>query len=184
MEASTDPSGPLIPIERLTPRQRDCLRLVPTRNSKEIGQVLGISNHVVDKHIKAAMRTLGVGSRLHAARILFEHEASPVQSLGPQPSGMPKTLGSGLAPAGDGGSDAATVLREERAEFTASLPPAHQRLRHALSGLGGNRNDLTALQKLVAALLIALAILVIVVLLLTSSDALTRIFWRVALNQT
>jgi DNA-binding CsgD family transcriptional regulator len=63
-------------IARLTEQQRACLRLVYAHlTSKEIAPLLGIEPGSVDQHIKAAMKTLGVGDRRTAARILAEHEA-------------------------------------------------------------------------------------------------------------
>lgn len=63
-------------LESLTPRQRECLRLVrKDKSTKEIARELGISPQTVNNHLKAAMCALGVGSRFIAARALREHEA-------------------------------------------------------------------------------------------------------------
>ena len=74
-------------IARLTEQQRACLRLVFAHlTSKEIAPLMGIEPGSVDQHIKAAMKTLGVGDRRTAARILAEHEAtSDIQPLVYQP---------------------------------------------------------------------------------------------------
>ncbi|MEI9928814.1 MAG: helix-turn-helix transcriptional regulator [Sphingomonas sp.] len=62
-------------FDRLTERQRSCLRLVGAlANSKEIARELGISRHTVDEHIRVAMATLGLSSRYEAARALAAHE--------------------------------------------------------------------------------------------------------------
>jgi len=73
-------------ISRLTDSQRAYLRLVlEHRSSKEIAQDFDISAHTVDKRIKEAMRILGVGSRIEAARILASVEGTYAeQQLGPQ----------------------------------------------------------------------------------------------------
>ncbi|WP_294292641.1 helix-turn-helix transcriptional regulator [uncultured Sphingomonas sp.] len=79
--------------ERLSPRQRECLRLVWERQatSKEIGAALGISSKTVDSHIEAAVALLGAADRRNAARIAFGEragsdpgwEAPPVAELPP-----------------------------------------------------------------------------------------------------
>lgn len=73
-------------ISRLTDSQRAYLRLVLKHcSSKEIAQEFDISAHTVDKRIKEAMRILGVGSRIEAARILASAEGTYAeQQLGPQ----------------------------------------------------------------------------------------------------
>lgn len=83
------------PISKLSSRQRECLRLALVRHgSKEIARELGISAHVVDKHIKAALKTLGVANRFEAARLLAAHEGpvfeggEGVQRLAPQSSDL------------------------------------------------------------------------------------------------
>src|SRR3954468_7789494 len=62
-------------IERLTDKQRECLRLVYRHmETKEIARVLGLSPDGVTQRIKTAMRTLRVDRRRDAARILAEAE--------------------------------------------------------------------------------------------------------------
>jgi DNA-binding CsgD family transcriptional regulator len=59
------------PTTKLTDNQRAYLRLVLAhQTSKEIAQQFGISAHTVDKRIKEAMRILGVGTRIEAAKML------------------------------------------------------------------------------------------------------------------
>lgn len=70
-----------IPAElaQLTDGQRDCLRLVYQHmKSKDIARVLGVSPHTVDMRLRTAMRTLSVGSRIEAARLLVQEEAGGV----------------------------------------------------------------------------------------------------------
>ncbi len=111
-------------IARLTEQQRACLRLVYAHlTSKEIAPLLGIEPGSVDQHIKAAMKTLGVGDRRTAARILAEHEAaSPIQPLVYQSPGIvpppdSSTFGppieSGWHPSGLSGG----AMREQQASF-------------------------------------------------------------------
>ncbi len=62
-------------VGQLTDGQRDCLRLVYDHmTSKDIARVLGISPHTVDMRIRNALKTLGVSSRIEAARALVEAE--------------------------------------------------------------------------------------------------------------
>lgn len=66
------------PVEALTAGQRDCLRLVfGHMTSKDIARALGISPHTVDMRLRTAMRTLGVASRIEAARLLVAAEGEP-----------------------------------------------------------------------------------------------------------
>ncbi|HYW15633.1 MAG TPA: helix-turn-helix transcriptional regulator [Allosphingosinicella sp.] len=74
-------------IAKLTEQQRACLRHVYAHlTSKEIAPIMGIEPGSVDQHIKAAMKTLGVGDRRTAARIFAEYEGrddSPVVAYPP-----------------------------------------------------------------------------------------------------
>jgi DNA-binding CsgD family transcriptional regulator len=72
-------------IQKLTDRQKDCLRLVAHGyTSKEIGRKLGLSPSTVDNHILAATQILGATSRAEAGRVLTSSEARqkmPSESL-------------------------------------------------------------------------------------------------------
>lgn len=73
------------PIERLSERQREILRLVYDHHtSKEIGIKLDVAPDTVDKHIKRALAVLGISSRTEAAKILVSRETQDSQQLGPQ----------------------------------------------------------------------------------------------------
>jgi DNA-binding CsgD family transcriptional regulator len=62
-------------LRRLTPRQKDCLRLVAHGlKSKEIGPRLGISHVTVDNYLRTAIELLGVADRYKAAHMLVMHE--------------------------------------------------------------------------------------------------------------
>lgn len=85
-------------LERLTEGQRACLRMVLRHmSSKDIARALDISPHTVDQRLKLAMKTLGVGSRVEAARLFAAAEGEPphqtlvhqspdIASLPPAPS--------------------------------------------------------------------------------------------------
>ena len=76
------PARPVItedPVELLTPRERECLRLVDEHlSSKEIARKLGMSKTSVDTYCDRARRKLGVGDRYEAARILRSQDAPSV----------------------------------------------------------------------------------------------------------
>lgn len=79
-------------LEKLSAREKDCLRLVLTTDAhKQIAFQLGISTNTVDGHLKSAMRKLGVSSSVRAARMLAAHEdaAAPPQSWGDHPPPLP-----------------------------------------------------------------------------------------------
>ena len=61
------------PAVSLSPRQRDCLKLVWSRRatSKEIATELGISKSTVDKYIAEAVELLGARDRRQAAAMMF-----------------------------------------------------------------------------------------------------------------
>jgi len=73
--ATTSASAPRLTdrLSQLTDGQRDCLRLVYAHmTSKDIARALGVSPHTVDMRLRTAMKTLGVASRIDAARALFD----------------------------------------------------------------------------------------------------------------
>jgi len=120
--------------ERLSERQKDCLRLVARGyTSKEIGRQIGISPATVDNHVRAALDNLRVESRAEAARILTAAEAD--QPLTSQPQPLVRLP-----------SDAAVedVSGLSRRWWQRIVPP-----------LGGSRNSLGAEAKLFAILRVA-----------------------------
>lgn len=66
-------------LDRLSERQRDCLRLAARGlTSAGIGERLGLSPRTVDEHLMLACRTLGVRTRVQAvARLALEARAAP-----------------------------------------------------------------------------------------------------------
>src|ERR1700710_1578281 len=62
----------------LTPRERECLRLVDQHlSSKQIARQLGMSKTSVDTYCNRARRKLGVGDRYAAARLLAARDREP-----------------------------------------------------------------------------------------------------------
>ena len=65
-------------VEKLTPRERECLFLVNQHlSSQEIGRRLGLSKYTVDDHLAEASRRLGVATRRAAAEKLLAYSALP-----------------------------------------------------------------------------------------------------------
>ena len=78
-------------IELLTPRERECLRLVYEHlSSKEIGRRLGISKHTVDTHVDKARQRLGAQDRYDAARrVAASDRVAAIPTLwGPDTNGI------------------------------------------------------------------------------------------------
>lgn len=122
-------------MDRLAPEQRECLRLVQAGyEAKEIGVALGITTNVVNEHLRAARRVLGVTSSRQAARLLAAHEAGVPNPLVNKPFGI-AAAGAGAATVrslargeatGDGEADQVSVATvEERSLFHD--PPARPR---------------------------------------------------------
>ncbi|HEX2801330.1 MAG TPA: helix-turn-helix transcriptional regulator, partial [Phenylobacterium sp.] len=67
------------PLGLLTPRERECLRLVDQHmSSKQIARQLGMSKTSVDTYCDRARRKLGVDDRYSAARMLCRSDLNPV----------------------------------------------------------------------------------------------------------
>ncbi|PTS84702.1 LuxR family transcriptional regulator [Caulobacter sp. HMWF009] len=106
-------------LDRLTERERECLRLVDRHlSSKEIARELGLSKHTVDWHLDKARKRLGAADRYAAARLAFNRDTPP--------SDAPPPIGSGSDPArlGEPSSLSSTGIRQEGASHdpTRSAP--------------------------------------------------------------
>lgn len=116
-------------LAKLTEQQRACLRHVYAHlTSKEIAPILGIEPGSVDQHIKAAMKTLGVGDRRTAARVFAEYEGrdeSPVIAYPPIQPGSPTDPYDFVPPIMSGWQpheSAGGSMREEQAFFRVATP--------------------------------------------------------------
>lgn len=118
-------------IQRLTERQKDCLRLVAQGyTSKEIGRSLDLSPSTVDNHILTAVQSMSANSRGEAARSLAGLETRqklPRESLA-------------LAESGQTGLLLATAE-------TPSLTISGQRI-WSLPPIGGQTNELDSAERL------------------------------------
>jgi DNA-binding CsgD family transcriptional regulator len=113
-------------IERLAPRELDCLRGVAQhKRSAQIAHELSLKPKTVDTYIATASRKLGVSDRGSAARMLLEYERSV--------SGKSPSASSGVEPA----------PARDPTSFLSRLP-------WPFPTKGRPSNDLTILQLLVA----------------------------------
>lgn len=112
-------------VEKLTDRQKDCLRLVGQGfTSKEIGRALALSPSTVDNHINSAVSLLKAPNRGNAARALAAFEIG--QNLPRQPAGLAPDTPSQDQEAGPEAEGGALI-----GKAILTLPP-----------VGGQRNDL------------------------------------------
>ena len=82
-------------IQRLTERQKDCLRLVAQGyTSKEIGRALDLSPSTIDNHILTAVQSMNANSRSEAARTLAGRETR--QKLPRESQALAESSQSGL----------------------------------------------------------------------------------------
>lgn len=149
------------PTDRLSERQRDCLRLLSGGlTPKEAAIRLDLSVETVHAHLKAARRTLGVSSSREAARLLVLGEGG--QTMGNHALGMGGSAGaaaiphSGTAVAGT----TATGTEEVRDAWTSDefrQPIAarpHRAARGRLDGLSPTHRALAITVILVAGVIV------------------------------
>jgi DNA-binding CsgD family transcriptional regulator len=168
-------------IERLTDKQRECLRMVYRHmETKEIARVLGLSPDGVTQRIKTAMKTLGVDRRRDAARILAEAEG-----IAPYPRQvyMSRDIASPpepvmLAPSTESGwqgSLSGGAMREEQAVFKAASSFRPRGLQLPLPIRGGTPNDLNSWHRLGWILAVMLTIAFMFGVFLAGLEALSRL---------
>ena len=72
--ASAPPPEPRSPIDTLSPRELEIVRLIARgASNKEIGRELGIAETTVKIHVQHLLRKLGLSSRVQAAIYASEH---------------------------------------------------------------------------------------------------------------
>jgi len=166
-------------LDRLTEKQRACLRLVYAHlSSKEIAPRLGVEPGTVDQYIKTAMRILDVADRRAAARMLAEHEATAGQPLVYQPLdiavlGEPAMFGASTE--GRRNTAFGGAMREDRALFDLSLPSPGASFRLPLPIGDGRPNDLSPLMRLGWIFALILLIALAFGLFVTGFEALSRL---------
>jgi DNA-binding CsgD family transcriptional regulator len=111
-------------VEKLTERERDCLRLVLVGyTTKEIARQIAVTDLRAQKIIESAIRKLGVSRRMEAARILAGHEG---RGVGVAPGGSPTLPDTPSSPSilpQDDETRQPLTLREERSAFNAPARP-------------------------------------------------------------
>ena len=136
-------------FDKLTERQKDCLRLVLTgRSSKHIAEILVISPATVDTHLKAACKALEQNDRGIAARMFdaWERE-TPTQKLGNQSEPLAEALPDAPAMVADeatGGKPEPTLMVRDKsvAYHLGNPPPPRSFLSLLLPRIGGPAYDL------------------------------------------
>jgi DNA-binding CsgD family transcriptional regulator len=135
-------------LERLTEKEREVLRLVPTHGTiTAIARALTISDSAVKLRLSSATKKLGVVGRHDAARLLVEQEGwppypnrtAPIEQVEPSP-------GPGLVEDRQAPGDGVAAAGEEPFE-EPSLGHLVSQIADRLSGKGG-RNQLTIPQRL------------------------------------
>ncbi|MEA3042669.1 MAG: hypothetical protein QOH47_507 [Sphingomonadales bacterium] len=169
-------------IERLTDKQRQCLRLVYAhKETKEIARILGLSPDGVTQRIKAAMRTLGVDKRRDAALMLAEAEGLTAYPRQVDPSrdiaSVPEPAT--IAPSIEGGRqyEASSVgaMREEQAVFETATSLRPRGFQLPLPIWGGRPSDLGSLLRLGWIFAVMLLIALTFGIFLTGVEALSRL---------
>ena len=136
------------PIDRLSERQKECLRLVwRHQSSKDIARQLGLSNHTVDDYLRKAIRTLDATDRIDAARRLHDTETDTPQSLMLQPQSIDEPAYSATIPPKDEAEARGMAGHDERSS-EADFPSGSAPLVPLPRPETGERNRLSATQKL------------------------------------
>jgi len=146
-------------VEKLTDRQKDCLRLVARGfTSKEIGRLLDLSPSTVDNHVTAAVQQLGAPNRGAAARALADLELG--QKLPSQPQHLAQSDQTAILATETGGTGwSRTALQ------LLDLPP-----------VGGKRNDLDGTSRTLRILQVAVLATASVIALTILVSGLFRTF--------
>jgi DNA-binding CsgD family transcriptional regulator len=168
-------------LARLTEAQRTCLRMVFMHmSSKDIARELGISHHTVDQRLKAAIQTLGVETRVDAARLLARDEGGEAyQPLVYQSPDIADGARDGAPPAfveheGAMGRPG-FAMREDQAGFGLAYLPPRTRMALPLPLRGTTPNDLTPWQRLAWAIAIMIGIALAFGVFVAGVEALSRL---------
>lgn len=160
-------------IEKLTERQKECLRLIVRGfEAKEAARELGISPTAVVERLRSARRVLGVETSREAARLLAAAEGSGINrwrvDMPPELADVPYPLPTELSNGGASPNER-LLLREVSAPFVVADPAAPSRP-HGLPvpwrRRGARDNDLTSIERLMASggLTIAIAVCFAIIL--------------------
>jgi DNA-binding CsgD family transcriptional regulator len=165
------------PIERLTARHRDCLRLVGANHStKEIALALRLSPNTVDGYISGAKEIMGAATRRDAARAFqaFCLSSDPL-NLGGKFS---RVVSADIAPPHSLGEHEASLRFAASVAPGLPLPKVGGRFEnnsfHLFRGVR-ERNSLSSRQRLIWIALGSLIAAMILVAGVTSIDTLARL---------
>lgn len=144
-------------LEKLTEAQRDCLRRVLQHmTSKDIARELGISPHTVDQRLRVAVKTLGVSSRVEAARLLAEHEGLGASAYQPtvyqSPLVVPPDVFASFDLASAGvhrtpGQEFGEQVRERQLSYQAFVPESAPPIPLPFPVKAGEANTLSGVQR-------------------------------------
>lgn len=165
-------------LDRLTDKQRDCLRLVYAhKQTKEIARILNLSPDGVTQRIKTAMRTLDVDSRREAAQLLAEAEGLATypplvhRPRDIEPSPEPAMIGSSN---GDGhGRSSGDTMRESQSPFVVDFPIRRSALPLPIGG--ARPNDVGWIKRLAWIAGIAIGVALAFGALVSGIDTLARL---------
>ncbi len=168
-------------IERLTDKQRQCLRLVYAhKETKEIARILGLSPDGVTQRIKGAMKTLGVDRRRDAAQLLAEAEGlgtyPPLVHLSRDIASAPDPVM--LAPSTEGGRQSVFsggAMREDQAAFVAMSSTRGPALPLPIGG--ARPNDVGLMTRLAWVAGIAIGIALAFGALVAGVEGLAKLLW-------
>lgn len=134
------------PIDKLTDRERECLRLVARGcSTKEIAREIGVTDLRAQKVVEAANRKLGVSRRIEAARLLAAHEKRGVDVTPGGAATLPLSAIPASSPVPEDMARRPMTLREERLPFGGAHDPAS--FGRPLRQRGDTHNDLTIWQR-------------------------------------
>ena len=145
-------------FERLTERQKECLRcVIRGLEVKEIARELGLSPSAVVERLRAARRALDVETSREAARLFAAHDQSDTNirygDMPPTLVDIPYPLASIVGPQDGTGAGEPVRFREVSAPFVAVDPYPTTKPRHLpmpWRAKGTRSNDMTVSERLLA----------------------------------
>jgi DNA-binding CsgD family transcriptional regulator len=136
-------------LERLTEKEREALRLVPSHGSyREIAQALGVSESAVRERLQNAAKKLGVRGRHAAARMFLSNDTVPqARSLAGAPKQRVVDHPRERSPCSGHEEPSGCAACDKAMPYSPSQPSTRARLVRILEG-EGEHNDLTTAERL------------------------------------
>lgn len=179
-------NGPQPAFDRLTDRQKDCLRLLALPcSTKEVGARLGISPFTVNQHLSDARRLLGTQDSRTAARLLIDHERSPspekLTSHSPAIAGTHETQRSmPSSPIGEEPAPTFSRAMEDRAVFAPIPPSAPARRWPWPLPQGGREIDLSKTERLTASVGLTFILTIAIGIMLIAVTSFLQFLWDIS----